>query len=95
MAGLVDFTEVFAPLRAHDYFRKVRVNSELGTTCWPNGADLDPDVLYSLISREPIVVADGKLAISSDLEPLPYRPEDFTPDDPFVREVLETGVGVV
>jgi uncharacterized protein len=35
------------------------------------------------------------LAISSDLEPLPYRPEDFTLDDPFVREVLETGVRVV
>jgi hypothetical protein len=34
------------------------------------------------------------LAIISDLEPLPYRPEDFTPDDPFVREVLETGVRV-
>ena len=58
VAGLVDFTGVFAPLRADDYFRKVRVNSELGTICWPNGADLDPDVLYSLISRGPIVVAE-------------------------------------
>jgi uncharacterized protein len=35
------------------------------------------------------------LTISSDLEPLPYRPEDFTPDDPFVQKVLETGVRVV
>jgi len=58
VAGLVDFTGMFAPLRAHDYFHKVRVNSELGTICWPNGADLDPDVLYSLISRKPIVVAE-------------------------------------
>ena len=58
VAVLVDFTGVFAPLRDDDYFRKVRVNPELGTICWPNGADLDPDVLYSLISREPIVVAE-------------------------------------
>ena len=58
VGSLVDFTGVFAPLRADDYFRKVRVNSELGSICWPNGADLVPDVLYSLISREPIVVAE-------------------------------------
>ena len=53
VAGLVTFTGVFAPLRAQDYFRQVRVNAELGTICWPNGADLDPDVLYSLVSGEP------------------------------------------
>jgi hypothetical protein len=58
VAGLVTFTGVFAPLRAHDYFRQVRVNAELGTICWPNGADLDPDVLYSLVSGEPILVAE-------------------------------------
>ena len=58
VAGLVDFSGVFAPLRAHDYFRQVRVNAELGTICWPNGADLDPDVLYSRVSGEPILVAE-------------------------------------
>ena len=36
-----------------------------------------------------------KLEISSDLEPLPYRPEDFTPDDPFIQKIIETGVRVV
>jgi len=35
------------------------------------------------------------LSVSSDLEVLPYRPEDFTPDDPFVREIMETGVKIV
>ena len=35
------------------------------------------------------------LSISSDLEVLPYRPEDFTPDDPFVKEILETGIPVI
>jgi predicted nucleotidyltransferase len=36
-----------------------------------------------------------KLEISSDLEPLPYRPEDFTPDDPFVQKIIETGMRVI
>lgn len=36
-----------------------------------------------------------KLEISSDLEPLPYRPENFTPDDPFIQKIIETGVRVV
>jgi uncharacterized protein len=32
------------------------------------------------------------LSISSDIQVLPYRPEDFVPDDPFVREIIETGI---
>ena len=35
------------------------------------------------------------LSISRDLSPLPFRPEDFTSDDPFVREILRTGIRVV
>ena len=35
------------------------------------------------------------LSVSSDLEILPYRPQDFTAEDPFVREILETGVEIV
>ena len=35
-----------------------------------------------------------KLAVSCDLEPLPYRPEDFTIDDPFVQKIIETGTRV-
>ena len=35
------------------------------------------------------------LAVSSDLSPLPFRPEDFTPENPFVREILETGINIV
>jgi hypothetical protein len=34
------------PLRDPDYFRQVRVDPELGTVVWPNGYDLDPDVLH-------------------------------------------------
>jgi len=32
------------------------------------------------------------LSISSDIQVLPYRPEDFVTDDPFVREIIETGI---
>jgi hypothetical protein len=46
----VSFTGVFAPLRERAEFTAVHVNSELGTVCWPCGADLDPDVLYALVT---------------------------------------------
>ena len=35
------------------------------------------------------------MAISSDLSPLPFRPEDFTINNPFVREILETGINII
>ncbi len=39
---------VFEPLREDPtLFRQVRVDPALGTIVWPNGADLDPDVLYA------------------------------------------------
>jgi hypothetical protein len=34
------------PLRDIEYFRRVRVDPELRTIVWPNGFDLDPDVLH-------------------------------------------------
>ena len=37
---------VFEPLRRDpSVFRAVRIDEELGTIVWPNGADVDPDVL--------------------------------------------------
>ena len=33
-------------LRDLEYFRRVRVEPELRTIVWPNGFDLDPDVLH-------------------------------------------------
>ncbi|MGH9195387.1 MAG: DUF2442 domain-containing protein [Acidimicrobiia bacterium] len=35
-------------LRDEKIFRQVRVDEELGVIVWPNGADLDADVLYGL-----------------------------------------------
>jgi Protein of unknown function (DUF2442) len=37
---------VFEPLRSPALFRRVAVDHELGTIVWPNGADMDPDVLH-------------------------------------------------
>ena len=61
--GVVDlgqslsFNGVFQPLKDPAYFAAVRVDSELGTVTWPNGADLDPDVLYANVTGQPIVPA--------------------------------------
>jgi hypothetical protein len=50
----LQFRGIFAALRDPAYFSQVRVDRELGTICWPNGADWDPLVLYSLITGRPI-----------------------------------------
>ena len=43
---------IFEPLRRDPaLFASVQVDPELGTIVWPNGADIDPDVLYG--SDEP------------------------------------------
>ena len=45
LAPLLQFTGVFEPLRDPEFFAQVRVNPDIGTMVWPNGADLCPDVL--------------------------------------------------
>lgn len=43
---------IFEPLRRdRELFAAVRVDEQIGTIVWPNGADVDPDVLYW--GREP------------------------------------------
>jgi predicted nucleotidyltransferase len=34
------------------------------------------------------------LEIDQDIEPMPFKPEQFTTDNPFVKEILETGVSI-
>ena len=52
VSSLVEFTGIFAPLNNLDYFKTVKLNPEWGTIYWENGADLDPDVLYSIVTGE-------------------------------------------
>jgi hypothetical protein len=58
VSDLVKFTGVFAPLEDKAYFAQVHVNPDIGTICWPNDADLDPDVLYAAITGEPIDISE-------------------------------------
>ena len=40
---------VFEALRDPVYFEQVRVDEEVGTIVWPNGADFSPEFLYSAV----------------------------------------------
>ncbi|XGV97078.1 MAG: DUF2442 domain-containing protein [Leptolyngbya sp. BL-A-14] len=51
---MIDFSGIFAPLQDPAYFAQVQIHPELGTLVWSNGADLDPDVLYAIVSGKPI-----------------------------------------
>ena len=55
LGQVIEFTGVFAPLSDEREFARVTVSEASGTIVWPNGADLDPDVLYSAVSGEPIL----------------------------------------
>src|SRR6266849_6370516 len=58
VSKLVPFDGVFAPLSDPKYFRKLAVYGDGGGTIyWPNGADIDPEVLYAEVTKEPIMWA--------------------------------------
>ena len=44
--------ELFGPLRDAAIFNQVRVDSEVHTVVWPNGADFDPATLHDWPSHE-------------------------------------------
>jgi hypothetical protein len=54
IANMVEFTGILAPLADPTFFTKVTTDPESGTITWPNGADLDPDVLYAAITGVPV-----------------------------------------
>jgi Protein of unknown function (DUF2442) len=40
---------VFERARTREGFAEVHVDPDIGTVCWPNGADLAPDTLYERV----------------------------------------------
>lgn len=38
--------ELYGPLRDLEMFNRVRIDPEVGTLVWPNGADFDPATLH-------------------------------------------------
>ena len=50
--GIADLTElvqkgkVFEPLQEVNFFAQLRVDEELSTLVWPNGADVAPEYIY-------------------------------------------------
>jgi hypothetical protein len=43
------YGRLFEPLKDVNEFRKVRVEPDLSTIVWPNGADIAPDYIYDLM----------------------------------------------
>ena len=58
ISQLIEFTGIFAPLQDLTYFNQVKLNPEWGTIYWENGADFDPDVLYSIVTNQPIPIKE-------------------------------------
>jgi predicted nucleotidyltransferase len=40
-------------------------------------------------------IRDITLSVSNEIEVLPFAPADFTPQNPFVKEILTTGIRLV
>jgi len=43
--------EVFEPLRDVSVFKNFKLNTELNTITWPNGADFAPEFLYDAVTQ--------------------------------------------
>jgi len=53
LSEMIEFQGVFEWLKDPKNFEQVKVNKEMGVIYWPNGADLDSDVLYAKVTGKP------------------------------------------
>lgn len=59
---------VFSRFSDLEYFKDFHINKELGALCWPDGADIAPEVLYHEATKQPLPVwmssdSEGKKAV--------------------------------
>lgn len=52
------YGEVFAPLKDPKLFAQARLDPEVDTVVWPNGADFAPEFLYEAVKRGASEVAE-------------------------------------
>lgn len=62
---VIDFEPVLAgdlygPLRDHEVFQCVRVDPEVHTLVWPNGADFDPTTLHDWPAHQAALTARAR-----------------------------------
>ena len=50
LSAIICFEGIFAALKDLNRFRELSVHPDLDTIYWPNGADLDPAVLYARVT---------------------------------------------
>jgi hypothetical protein len=55
---------ILAPLQDIDFFKQVKVDTEVGTLVWPNEVDFCPDVLYSEATGKPLPVLEATEQLS-------------------------------
>ena len=63
---------LFGPLRDLHLFRQASVDEDLGTIVWPNGADIDPSVLYDW-SQHVAAIIQRRRQRFAQKAPLPLR----------------------
>lgn len=52
ISKLVPFKGIFERLKDKKFFSEVKVNHDIGTICWENGADLSPTLLHESIQSK-------------------------------------------
>jgi hypothetical protein len=52
--------ELYSPLRDPALFDQVRIDPEVRTLVWPNGADFDPATLYDWPAHAPTLIAQAQ-----------------------------------
>lgn len=79
---MVDLEEVvkkgkgmFLPLKKLEYFKQVTVDNDGITICWPNGADLCPDVLYEMGSNVKAVAKKSSPKQKNSTPPTSEKPQ--------------------